>query len=340
MVNSSDETTNLSSPTETKFKQSSRLGYIFFILIILILANAGATAWLWVYTKKIDAFRSHYVNDINKTISNYTANQQQYQNQIAQLSQQLDKQQTQTNFLEQQIDKLAASHPNDPKRWSIAEIHYLIHLANLQLTINHSSNNALILLRQAEQKANSLPDASLDQFRQELSQSIRAVISSPEIDFTMLITKINALRDQIPNLSLLTAPKTLAATTPVTEKNEHKKWWARVWDNIKFSLQQLVIVRRGEQELPTLIAPDQKIYLQQSLQQLLNQAQWAALNHQEDIYKKSLTQIKEAIEKFYVQSSTATQDFLKQLQILMAINVSPTNPDISKLLTTLDHVAE
>jgi uroporphyrin-3 C-methyltransferase len=98
----------------------------------------------------------------------------------------------------------------------------------------------------------------------------------------------------------------------------------------------LVVITHQSEDIPAMMTPDQQIYLQENLQLLIMQAQWSAFNHNNALYQSSLKQAKDWVNKYYVQNSANTQAFLKSIDELLVIDLSPNYPDLSKSLSSLN----
>jgi uroporphyrin-III C-methyltransferase len=317
-----------SSSTDAPRKTSRLFTFLHFLIIVSLIA---AVSWLWVAQQNAKQTLTSIKKQSTTTSTELQQQQQTMQAQLNHLSQQSQQQQVQFNQLNTQLSQLAQREPGDEKAWKISEIIYLVRVANLQLTVQHSLPTALALLNQADMLLAALDDAALDDFHQAVSKAISELQAIPPVDSIAISTQLSALRDQVPNLSILVAPKPDTSVLQLTQHQQQKKWWQRAWDNIKASMQQLVVVRH-QQELPALMSPDQQIYLQENLQLLLMQAQWALMNQKPDLYSSSLKQANAWVNKYYVQNSATTQDFLKQLQGLQSINIAPSLPDLSHIL--------
>jgi uroporphyrin-3 C-methyltransferase len=249
------------------------------------------------------------------------------------LSQKLDAQQNAFAQMNSQLSALIKRAPGDERSWKTAEITYLVRMANLALNVQHNIAGGLVLLKQAENQLSTVQDGSLDNFHAALLKNISALENIPLLDMDVLTTQLGNLRDEVSSLSILVAPKPDTSILENTPHQAHKNWWQRAWDNIKASLQQLVIVRHQEEKIPAMMSPQEQLYLQENLKLLLMQAQWALLNHDAAVYEKSLKEAQSWVEKYYVQNSASTQIFLKQLAPLLHQNISPPLPDITQTLS-------
>lgn len=312
-----------------KTGQSKAFGFVVFFLFILVIAGIGA---LW---HQLQQSRQE-ISKTQKHFSDFLIKQKTAENNIkAQnlvLSEKIETQQKAYAQLNAQLSELIKRAPGDNRSWKMAEIAYLIRMANLELKVQHNVPDALVLLRQAESRLNTMQDPSLDNLHAALLKDISALQIIPLFDLDTLTTQLSNLRDQVSSLSILVAPKPNTSILENTPHESHKKWWQRAWDNVKASTQQLVIVRHQQEKIPALMAPEEQMYLQENLKLLLMQAQWASINHNADIYQKCLKQAQSWVEQYYVQNSASTQVFLKQLHNLINQNISPTVPDLSQTL--------
>jgi len=311
---------------------SKAFGFVIFFLFILVIAGIGV---LWHQLQQ----SRHEIENTQKHFSDYLikqkSNEENIKKQNLVLSEKIESQQKAYTQLNAQLTELMKRAPGDNRSWKMAEIVYLIRMANLELKVQHNVPDALVLLKQAETRLNTLQDPSLDNFHAALLKDISALQIVPLFDLDTLTTQLSNLRGQVSSLSILVAPKPNTSILENTPHESHKKWWQRAWDNIKASTQQLVIVRHQKEKIPALMAPEEQMYLQENLELLLMQAQWALINHHAVIYQKSLKQAQSWVEQYYVQNSASTQEFLKQLHSLINQNISPAVPDLSQTLALI-----
>jgi len=318
-------------PEELPVKAGRSKVFSFVVFLLLIIAIAGIGA-LW---RQLQQSRQE-IDKTQKNLSNLLIQQKTAENNIKTenlaLSKKIEAQQNSYSQLNSQLSELMKRAPGDNRSWKMAEVIYLIRMANLELKVQHNITGALVLLRQAEDRLNTMQDPSLDNLHAALLKNISALQVIPLFDIDTLTTQLSNLRDQVPSLSILVAPKPNTSILENTPHESHKRWWQRAWDNIKASTQQLVIVRHQAEKIPALMAPEEQMYLQENLQLLLMQAQWALINNHAVIYQKSLKQAQSWVEQYYVQNSASTQEFLKQIHALINQNISPALPDLSQTL--------
>ncbi|MDX2163903.1 MAG: uroporphyrinogen-III C-methyltransferase [Gammaproteobacteria bacterium] len=287
---------------------------VFLLFIVLLLGMVG----LWHENQRTH----HAFIETQKQLLDLSTNQKTLENQ--------------TNQMQTQVGNLANRISNNQRTFTASEITYLVKMANLRLTTQHDLTSALILLKQANQEVNALNAPEMENFREALVKNISDLQAIAPVDIKSLSSQLTQLQTDVPKLSILVAPKPNTSILENTPHQAQKKWWDRAWDNIRASLKQLVVITHQNEDIPAMMTPDQQIYLQENLQLLIMQAQWAVLTHNNDVYQSSLNQAKDWVNKYYVQNSANTQAFLKSLDSLLSTNISPDYPDILQSLALLN----
>jgi len=295
------------------------------IVFFLFIATTAATGALWTEVQYADKTLLHMQKkftavETQQTIMNNT----------------LQQQATQFSHIQNQVNQLVSNASRDQQSFKLAEITYLVRIANLRLSTQHDISSTLDLLKQASQEVTTLNNPTLEPFQQALLKNITALQAMIPLDMENLMDQLDQLQQRVPALSILVAPK---PNTSILENTKHladKKWWNRAWDNIKASLRELIIVRHQREDIPAMMSPSQQLYLEENLQLLLIQAQWGLMNHNTGVYLDSLNKADTWVQKYYVQDSASTQAFLKTLNQLKKINIAPTLPSLLQTLSLIN----
>ncbi len=221
----------------------------------------------------------------------------------------------------------------DENAWVLAETEYLIRLANYNINLVQRPLVALKMLQAADQNLAQLNDPAFINVRRVLAQDITKLQAVPNVDDTAIILKMDALANQVDNLPLM-LPEAL--TTPATSVTQslNQNWKTKLQQSLH-ALKNIVVVQRYDGQLKPILSAEQKSYLSQNIQLMLQQAQWALLQRKPDLYRANLTRIQTWLARFYNVQSANAKAFLNTLAELQAINISPSLPDISNALTIL-----
>jgi len=315
-------------PTKSKTSLSSIIAVLALTLGLIL--TAGLSIFYWQVMSDL--------TEINRTTAtlekqNRALNQQLLDN-ITNLREEFQTQQAALTNL-QQLSK------GNPLTWRFAEAKYLVQLANYHLTFTRDVTAALALLQTAEQRIASLNDPVLQPLRQMMANNIAALQAVPKVDLAGLLTRITALQIQVNTLPAIGLPSAQQQPVDVAEEQAvlnqsplrkaiHDSW---------VTLQKIVVIRHQDQQISPLLSPEQQAYLHQNLQLILQQAQWAALRGQEDIYQSSLQQARKWVERYFAKNLPATQAFLVALAELQKVNVQPPLPDLAPMARKIQQIA-
>lgn len=300
----------MTTDEKIRSRRWANVGIIFSYIAIIILLIVFYLGYFYLDSanqRMMQANRNLQTNviDLKKNIDE---NRQETQ----QLKQELQKQQTNTKDLNQVITA-----------------QFLVKLAQVRANVENDSSQALSLLQMAAQEIKNLPDPRLEPVRQAIAADMANLQSAPQINKTELYARLTTLNDQIDKIPL---PSKLEAK-PVTTTTQPLPWWKRGLHETWQALKQIVVVRHNTEGVPPFSSPDQKQFFYLNSHASIEQAIWALLRNNEDIYRSSLQQTANWIAKYAVTSDQMTQTILKNLNDLMAINI---HSDLPKLNASLE----
>jgi uroporphyrin-3 C-methyltransferase len=294
----------------------------FIMSLFLILQNQFDR----YHTKKI-------LKETNDQISLLKTQVQFAQRNIGQLRQ------TSTAWQAQMQQKIAAQPLNmDKSTWTLSEVNYLIQLANYQLTFVKDVATTITLLQTADQRLATLNNTNLNALRTALATTIANLQALPKIDVAGLLAQLHALQLQAAQLPLPLQMRAVKSSSENLSSNSEKSNWRVALKNSWENLQKLIVVHHYDKPIAPLLAQEQQAYLQQNLQLLLQQAQWAVLQQQTPVYQSSLQQAYIWVTMYFASDASTTQAMLQALQSLQKINIQPKTPDLTQLLLLLQRV--
>lgn len=324
-----ESTDELSDNTTTSRLPESKRCLIAWSAIGLLLAT-----WLCLFLGLTFFWKKN-----NAVFANVTTRLTQIQEQLSQS--QTKYQELQKNLIQIQAIIQKKISPND-SIVQMSEISQLIQLAHYNLIYLKDPNSALLALTLANKQLTELtnPPASLDTLHNLLKQNIASLNTLPHLDLSSILTQLNTLQTQIPQLSLLnTTPRSNETVSPSPQTTSEKKWLSAIQASLH-SFQQLIVVRHLDKPIQPLLPQVQQQYLQHNLQLLLQQAQWALLHQQQAIYQTSLQQVKETIQQHFVENSPTSQAIIQKLNELEKINLQPSLPDLMPTLQAIHSIRQ
>ncbi len=221
----------------------------------------------------------------------------------------------------------------------LIQAEYLAQLAQLNLKYQGDVAGALSLLKMADQRLNTLSLPPILEVRQVLAKNISALEAVPAIDLAGVITKLNALSEQVMQLPLVpglprTQP-TLKQPKRETKLDTYLTDWKDALSTSWHALERVVIIRHHGQPLEPLLAPEEYLYLKENIQLQLQQAQWAALHQSQAIYVASLQHAASWVNHYFTDNGLLSRAVQQSLAELQKVVVQPALPDLSPVINAI-----
>ena len=266
--------------------------------------------------------------------------------QLAPLKSQIDSQQERNERLLKRTDGIAQSVSElagtSRSGWKLAEVEYLLRLANQQMLMGSDIKAAKNLLLNADSILVELDDFRLFSVREALAEDISLLNAIPEFDQQGLFLRLEALAKQVNELPVL--QKTPALEPDTAEQTASEPAVSGNWqtialgmlDNVWDSFSSLFrFTPNRDEPVKALLSPAEDNIIRQNLSLMLEQGKLALLTRDQVIYESSLKQANSWIKRYFVLSGTAASGMVTELTELQANNIAPVQPDISHALVAL-----
>ena len=263
-------------------------------------------------------------------------NEQQARQQARLNEQQLRISEQQARSAEQQR-RLGELSAEDQRAWQLAEIRYLLRLANQRLIMAGDTQSAEALLRSADNTLRELGDADLHALRAAVAADLAAVRAIPKLDIQGLYLRVEALMREADALVLFELPERAVATEPPRAED----WQARLAQGYAAAVAKLseyIVVSRRDVPVEALMDPQYEGLVRQNLRMLLEQAQAAMLSGNALLYRKSLQRAEGWVTQFFKEDERSAQAMAEELRRLRDERVAVSRPDLGASLAALDAV--
>jgi len=321
------------------------LSWINLVLMLGLFAVAAYAGWLgWQQQQQTAAemavLRDRLVQTQDKAGS-LAQTEGDLLSRAAALTQQLDTLQQQVTHNTDQLGKLPGAERQD---WLLAEVEYLLRMANQRLQLERDWEGALSMLQAADNVLVETRNPRFNPVRETLAKDMLSLRAAPAVDQTGAVLRLQAIQEQLPQLPWL--PDRLLAETPqdtvaeVAAGSVEQPWYLRLWHKVSSSLMSMVRIRERSAPVAAPLSPDQQYFLQQNMHLMLEQAQVALLRQQQDLYQHSLKRVSDWLNDYLIiddQRTRAVRDSLTELQHW---DVAPALPDISTSLLQLQQLLE
>ena len=233
-------------------------------------------------------------------------------------------------------DARAAEQPErmveDGASWQLAEVRYLLRMANHRLGRERDARGAALLLAAADDALRGLDDPRFTPVRARIAEERLAVAGLPAVDAEGLYLALEAIKRDLDQLPLdLPAFADRASRDASTEPPA--EGWRAVWNAVS----ELVRVRRVDAARP-LLAPEEAAYLELNLRLTLERAQLAGLRREQAVFVTSIETAIDWIEAWQEPAHPEVRGIIEGLQAIAEVRLDAPVPDLSGSLVALDAV--
>jgi uroporphyrin-3 C-methyltransferase len=225
------------------------------------------------------------------------------------------------------------------KDWRLAEAEHLLRLASLRLSALQDINSAQALVQGADEILREQDDPGAFAARDQLAKSLAALRSIDQPDRTGLFLQLAALRDQVAQLNEL-APEYQdkgESLLGLTAGSNPDSRWVQWWDQISHYIR---IDFNADRNVRPLLAGQSLTQVRLALSLALEQAQWAALNGQPQVYKQAINDAKSVLQANFNQDNGQSKLLAARLDALAGQPVSVMTPDLAQSLSAVQAYLE
>lgn len=236
--------------------------------------------------------------------------------------------------LSERVDRVLGASRQE---WRLAEAEHLLRLASLRLSALQDVNSARFLVGAADQILRDHDDPAAFAAREQLARGAEALRSLPPIDRTGLFLQLAALGEQAAGLNTrqpqFQAPSgsSMPLAAQVAEGDGASRW-AEWWRHLSGFVR---LEFTASDEVKPLLAGQTLEQLRLALRLALEQAQWAALNAQPQVYRGALEQARALLQRYFGLDTPHNQALYDRLGELAAQPVAQELPDLTPALNAL-----
>nr|WP_280640154.1 uroporphyrinogen-III C-methyltransferase [Pseudomonas viridiflava] len=225
------------------------------------------------------------------------------------------------------------------KDWRLAEAEHLLRLASLRLSALQDINSAEALVQGADEILREQDDPGSFAAREQLAKSLGALRSIEQPDRTGLFLQLAALRDQAVQLNKL-APEyeDKGDTLPgLTADASEDSTWSRWWEQLSHYFR---VDFNADKDIRPVLAVQSLAQVRLALSLALEQAQWAALNGEPEVYSRALAEAKSVLQSNFNQDDPQGKLLGARLDAVAAQPVAVKTPDLAQSLSAVQAYLE
>lgn len=235
------------------------------------------------------------------------------------------------------LNVLAALMGRSERGWTLAEVEYLLRIANQRLQLQRDRNTARQALEAADERLRDLADPHYLGVREQIARDLDAVQAIPIVDTDGLSAKLTAALQGIDKLPVAgtryepVAPASAAGPESESTAQSIHELTTLVWA----SLSELFRLREHDQPVGAMLPPEREYFLRENMRLQLTAARLALLRDDTAQYMAALQTASLWLKSYFDNAATGVQQLVVELEQLAQVNISPVLPDVSASLRLL-----
>jgi uroporphyrin-3 C-methyltransferase len=322
---------------------------LFNFLLILALAGAGGYYWYLQQqvTKQMADDYEATIADLRGQINAKPSNAQlideiePMRRVLGQFTRQIQQLETEQESLEQASVKLYELYGRNKNEWQLAEVEYLMRVAQHKLILQDDFSGAAITLQAASDLLGETGDPGMVPVRVMISEEIADLRTRKRADLvgmTLILAQLSGevltLRPGFP-LRIDETPPEPEAADPAPPPLQGEQTWL---EQVGSYLDSLVEIRH--ESLPPTPIEASVADVGQILSDNLKLARWAVLERDVHHYEMLLERSVQLFRDYYDLDNAANADFLRQLTDLQKRVLKPEKPDITGSLREMTRILQ
>jgi len=333
-----------SPPKSHPKPRRSWLSLFNFLLILGLAAGAG---YYWWQQQQVARDTTAAITELEQQLASKAGNARldarldtslsPLKGDIDSLGRQIDELGLEQQGLRASSEKLYELFGRDKSDWQLAEVEYLMRVAQHKLILQDDFEGAAITLQAASDKIGLTGDPGLLSVRVMISEEIADLKTRKRADLVGMTLILAQLGRQVrvlkPGFAMrVDETPSAPAQTEVSQVEIARDWFDRL---IAF-IDSLVEVRNEAIEPSEIEANTADVGA--SLEDNLKLARWAVLERDANQYQLLLEQSIRLFREFYDLDNAANHDFMTQLRDLQKMVLKPEKPDITGSLYELQRI--
>jgi uroporphyrin-3 C-methyltransferase len=294
-----------------------------------------------VLQKKLLTQNKHLVLELKQLRQEQDNLKEQNTSNTTQMQQSQNNVQKKIEALNKQLETAMSQQLYQNQDWLLLKARYYIELAQINTHWSDNYNATITLLQQADKLLAQLNAPKVFEIRQALAKEMAQLKASPTLDIAGLLSELDAAQISVSALTIQLPMDTNQSVTEIknTSPANLSSWHARFQESINL-LEKLVVIRRHDEEIKPLLSPLFESILRESIRLNLQEAQWAILNNNPQVYQLALKQAIINLTRTFNKKNQDVTALLHQLNELQQTKLTQEKPPVGLALPLINQLID
>lgn len=312
-----------------KRQRRSKFWPIVGLLLLILIAFAGYKAWC-------------YWQAMQQAQQQATASIQTLQQQVMELQVQTEQQRQALVKAQTQLHNLDNT-PETLLVWRLYAASYSVYLAQVVQTVDHTGQDSLQLLSYADALMRTSRDPRIIPLQKALQVAVDTLRQQSGVPLAQLLQRISRISQRIHTLPVgpvATSASQTENAKPCAALSQQEDGWRQHWQRSVCELKRVIVVRHWQEPVKPLLAPGQRMFVEQNLQVLFEEMKFAARRGDTALYQQTVAQSRELIQRYFAKEAPVTQAVLMELSQLQQQSVSMPAIDLTSVHQALKQLQQ
>ncbi|MGM0413468.1 MAG: uroporphyrinogen-III C-methyltransferase, partial [Pseudomonadota bacterium] len=235
-----------------------------------------------------------------------------------------------------ELERLAEEVGRGSEEWQLAAVRHLLTLADQRAALAADWPAVDAALAAADERLADLGGARYQPLREAIATVRQEVAAVEPPDVPGMAARLTGVSRAVDDL-----PLRRPGGAPLPEASgpaEPVSGWRGAVAAVGDALSELVVVRRHDEDVRPLVAPEQEEHLRLNLQLQLESARVALLRGETGVWRETLEQAGAWVERYFDNDASATEAARASLEELAAAELEYDRPDPGRTLEVLDDI--
>ncbi len=320
---------------------------------LMAVAALGLSAWVFLALKKVPDASALVKESATDTVSRIDASLGEFREQL----EEIENRQTRIGRAAEEVRAQTESSVQDlavqvrensltlsqvtgisqeaRQIWILAEIEYLLVIANERLNLAGDSETALAALETADRRIQELNDPGLTVVRAQITDEVNALRSLSNPDIQGVALRLGSLSSAVRRFPLKATLAEQAAIQEPVATAEDKAGLDRAFNVMGDALSGMISVKKTEDNAILILSENEQELIYQNLELKIQSARLAVLQGDSVNFRESLRAARHWLGIYFDQTDAGVRGALTTLAEQESLDVEPKLPDISMSLRLL-----
>lgn len=339
-----DKTARKPATRKSKPGKAKPFPVISVVLLLIMLAAASGGYYFWMLfsgtiesLQKNVATSSRQIDSQQEIIQQQAAKLDTQAGNINQILEALNSANAIIETLQQQqkalgktTEKIFNITHRDQRQWMLAEVSYLLSLANQRVIISSDVQGAIAALKGATNRLSDLADPKLLVVRKQIAREIASLKSLKLADINGITLQLDNMLQEVPQLSFKTPQQQTQQLQEQQQKIElasldENNFFYNLWERIK----SLVTVKKHSAPIKNAIEAINRNEIEQDIQYRLMAARQALIHKNSELFQREAGKALEKLSFYYDDTDNRVVEINKELKLISNTQLVADIPDIT-----------